>query len=427
LYKILINRIIYFLFKSKTLPILVSSFVGFSFGLLVAAIYFPVQMEYQLVNTSQVTLPKDTKPNTSYIQNQTEVTYKRVKFEDLDGWKLDQFNEVLPLIKKSCLKSATRKYENKFGLSVTNMKEVCQEILDINLKNNNELIRNILESIFDPFSVSTGKNYKGTFTGYFEIVLEGSYTKNSEYTVPLYGVPKDMITLNNQAFKLPNSSPNLIGQVVDNQLVPYDDRRTIKSNPEFKKRANVLVWVKDIVDAHLLHIQGSGIIKFKSGSYKRIGYAGNNGRKFKGIGSILLAKGLITKSQASMPEVAKWLKANAGSSSKLLDQNPRYIFFRWTGKDGPIGAFDIPLTPERSLAIDPRYIPYGAPIWLETKGPDQEIINRLVVALDTGAAIKGPVRGDYFWGKGEEAFYKAGRMKSKGRYFILLPKDTVIK
>ena len=125
-----------------------------------------------------------------------------------------------------------------------------------------------------------------------------------------------------------------------------------------------------------------------------------------------------------MPEIVKWLKNNPDLSSELLDQNPRFIFFRWTGKDGPIGAFGIPLTPMRSLAIDPKFIPYGAPVWLETRGPDQEKINRLVVALDTGAAIKGPVRGDYFWGKGENAFYKAGRMKSKGRYFIFLPKNT---
>lgn len=384
-------------------------------------------MESRLVKSPQVGSTTEIKPDDSYIKNITDVTYKRIKFQDLNGWKLDQLSEVLPLMKKSCLKLATRQYENKFGLSVTNWRDGCKKIIDIKSKDDNNLIKNVLESNFDPFSVSNGKNFEGIFTGYFEIVLEGSYTKNSEYTVPLYGVPKDMITLNNRAFKLPNSSPSLIGQVVENQLVPYDDRRTIKLNPEFNKRAKVLVWVKDIVDAHLLHIQGSGIIKFQSGVYKRIGYAGNNGRSFRGIGSILLSKGLITESQASMPEIAKWLKANTHLSSKLLDQNPRYIFFRWTGKDGPIGAFDIPLIPGRSLAIDPKYIPFGAPIWLETKGPDQENINRLVVALDTGAAIKGPVRGDYFWGKGEDAFYKAGRMKSKGRYFIFLPKNTTIK
>ena len=398
--------------------------MGFSFGLLVAAIYFPVEKEFAAIESPTVDLSIRETENNKVTKKQKDVLYKKIKFKDLDGWEIDEVNEVLPLIKKACEKLGSMKYENSYGLSITSWKDACQEIKNIKSKNNDHEIRNIIESNFSPFSISFKNNYEGTFTGYFEIVLEGSFTKSSEYNVPLYAVPKDIIKLDNRAFKLPDSSPKLVGQVVRNQLVPYDDRRTIKLNPEFYKRAQVLVWVRNIVDAHLLHIQGSGIIKFQDGSYKRIGYAENNGRNFKGIGSILLSEGVIEKNQTSMPEIVKWLKNNPDLSSELLDQNPRFIFFRWTGKDGPIGAFGIPLTPMRSLAIDPKFIPYGAPVWLETRGPDQEKINRLVVALDTGAAIKGPVRGDYFWGKGENAFYKAGRMKSKGRYFIFLPKNT---
>ncbi len=141
MYKILVSRIAYFLFKSKTLPLLVSSFVGFSFGLLVAAIYFPIEMESRLVKSPQVVSTTEIKPDDSYIKNITDVTYKRIKFQDLNGWKLDQLSEVLPLMKKSCLKLATIQYENKFGLSVTNWRDGCKKIIDIKSKDDNNLIK----------------------------------------------------------------------------------------------------------------------------------------------------------------------------------------------------------------------------------------------------------------------------------------------
>ena len=159
----------------------------------------------------------------------------------------------------------------------------------------------------------------------------------------------------------------------------------------------------------------------------RIGFAGSNGRAFKGIGSILLELGELRPGGASMIAVREWLRAHPDEAVKYMNQNNRYIFFRKLDpsetEDGPVGAANVSLTPGRSLAVDPRrYIPLGAPLWLDTKDPDEIPIQRLVVAQDAGAAITGPVRGDYFWGHGEEAFNKAARMKSTGGYVVFVPK-----
>ena len=173
-----------------------------------------------------------------------------------------------------------------------------------------------------------------------------------------------------------------------------------------------------------MQIQGAAVATLPNGKEIRVGYADNNGHRFKGIGSILLEKGLIESGEASMPKIREWLQENGETAKKNMLLNERYIFHKIVKADGPIGAMGVPLVAGRSLAVDKNYIPLGVMMWLETTTPDGEALNKLVMAEDVGSAIKGGVRGDYFWGHGEEAFAEAGRMNSQGQYFVLLPKGV---
>ena len=289
-----------------------------------------------------------------------------------------------------------------------------------------EAFRTFLMDHYTAYAVETPTGPTGTFTGYYETALRGSLTRTDTFSVPLFALPRDLVELDRRAFDLPNDVPAVVGRVANRRLVPYDTRADIEISSRFAERADVLVWVDDPVDAHLLHIQGSGRVTLTDGSERGIGYAGNNGHRFRGIGSILLNSGAIGSGQGSMPAVAEWLRNNPDQAQCYMQDNPRFIFFRWIDGPGPIGAFGVPLVSRRSLAVDPRYIPYGAPVWLAVNDPDGDALDRLVVALDTGSAIRGAVRGDFFWGAGSQAFAKAGRMKSAGRYYLFLPRTIAL-
>jgi membrane-bound lytic murein transglycosylase A len=185
-------------------------------------------------------------------------------------------------------------------------------------------------------------------------------------------------------------------------------------------KATPLLWLDDAVDAHILQIQGSGRVIFEDGSVQRVGFAGSNGRNFVGLGKILAAHGKLPE-KSTMPAIRAWLKAHPGEAPALMAENPRYVFFRLVPGDGPVGALNVVLTPGRSLAIDPHFLPLGAPVWLDTVDPDGTRLQKLMVAQDIGKAIEGAVRGDIYWGTGDAAFDKAGRMNSRGSYYLLLP------
>lgn len=188
----------------------------------------------------------------------------------------------------------------------------------------------------------------------------------------------------------------------------------------------VLYWASDPIDVFVMHIQGSGLLRLRNGRRVRVGYAGNNGHDYRSIGRLMVDRGLIDRKSASMQSIVAWLRANPEERQAILNHNPRFIFFRKlksTGP-GPIGAEGISLTPGRSLAVDPAYIAYGTPVWVSTTLPGEpaEPFRRLMVAQDTGGAIRGPVRGDIFFGAGTAALEIAGRMKSGGSWYVLLPR-----
>ena len=277
-------------------------------------------------------------------------------------------------------------------------------------------LRAYLESQFTPVQVSAGGNVEGIFTGYYEVELDGARAPSSRFQVPLYRRPADLLSANLGNFASELAGRTIFGRVEGDRLVPYASRAEIDRGV-IAGRGLELLWIEDPVDAFILQIQGSGRIRLAEGGTTRVGFAAANGQPFIGIGRALVERGAVPKDKVSMQEIRSWLKAHPGEARSIMQLNPRYIFFREIAGDGPIGAEGVPLTPGRSLAVDTSLLPLGVPIWLDTSwpaGPSRRL-RRLMVAQDTGAAIQGPVRGDFFWGTGETALAEAGRMKSAGR------------
>jgi len=187
-----------------------------------------------------------------------------------------------------------------------------------------------------------------------------------------------------------------------------------------------LLWVDSAIDAFFLHVQGSGRVEMTDGQIVRIGFAARNGRPYTAIGRVLIKRGAIAKEKVSMQTIRAWLATHAREAASIMAENPSYIFFRRLKNTNPMGAMGVGLTPGRSLAVDRTYIPLGAPLWLDTHDPlhARRPLRRLVIAQDTGSAIKGPIRGDVFWGFGRQAAQRAGHMKARGTYYLLLPKST---
>ena len=306
-------------------------------------------------------------------------------------------------------------------------KKVC-DIADDIKEPSDENIQNYFKKYFNVYlATNMDGSETGMITGYYEPVLKGSKVKTSHYKVPLYTTPKDLITVDLGEVYPELKSKRLRGKLVGNKLVPYLSRADIDSQGA-PLAGNEIVWVEDPVEAFFLEIQGSGIIHFDNGDIMQIGYADQNGYPFKAIGSALIQKKEITMAEASMEGIKSWAKKNISKLREFLNMNASYVFFRKLPNDlpGPIGALGVSIEAERSVAIDPKFIPLGAPIFLSTTQPNtSDPLERLMVAQDTGGAIRGGVRADFYWGSGDEAGRKAGSMKQQGKIWALLPKDYV--
>ncbi|MGO1119551.1 murein transglycosylase A [Rhodovibrionaceae bacterium A322] len=347
-------------------------------------------------------------------------------FDALPGWQEDDLKGALPALRLSCgrlLRSKDDKAVGPDGIAgrVADWRQPCAALAAVP-EDDDKALRAVLEAEFQPFVVSTGQQEEGLFTGYYEASLKGSLTPQPGYAAPLYGFPKDAVTVRLQDFRADLPRKSLVGRVVDGRLRPYYSRKEIDQGV-LKDQDLEVMWVSDPVDSFFLHIQGSGQVTLPDGSAIRVGFAGSNGLPFYPIGRALIDEGHVSRSQASMQSIRDWLRANPEKAQELMQRNRRFIFFRKIEGPGPIGALGVALTPARSLAVDPSHMPLGAPLWLETTWPGTDKpLQRLMVAQDTGSAIKGKVRGDFFWGSGEPALAQAGGMKQKGRYWLLLPK-----
>lgn len=355
------------------------------------------------------------------------VKVKTVSFDNLSGWNNDDFKEIIPVFSKNCTSILNNKkefiYSSQIKIKTTDYQDICRRFGNKNIKTS-EQMKKFLEYEFIPYSVSNGDNDEGKFTSYYEAEINASFEKTAKYKYPIYGKPSDLIEINLRDFddNLPNT--RLVGRVKDGKFIPYFNRREIENNGI---KAPVIMWGDDLVDIHFMQIQGSAIAHMSDGSDLRVGYADNNGHKFRGIGGILLSKKLIEPKDASMTKIREWLRKNPQKAADLMAENERFIFQKLSDADGPLGALGVSLTAGRSMAVDNSYIPLGAVMWLDTYSPDKKDIKKTVFAQDIGSAIKGVVRGDYFWGHGEQALKEAGRMNSVGKYYILAPKKSGLK
>lgn len=292
-------------------------------------------------------------------------------------------------------------------------------------KNDSVAQRTFYEDRLTPFQVfNPDGSEHGVITGYYEPLLKGSRSKTARFRYPLYAAPDDMLEID-----LGDAYPQLKGQRLRGRLsgkrvVPYYKRAEIDAGTNgFKGRE--LFWVESEVELFFLQIQGSGRIELADGRQIKVGYADQNGHPYVSIGKKLIEMGEMKLEDASMQGIKAWGGKNPNKLTALLELNPSYVFFRELPENlsAPLGALGVPLTNEYSIAIDPRSIPLGSPVFLATTRPNSATpLNRLMLAQDTGGAIRGPVRADFFWGFGEKAGAEAGRMKQQGRMWVLFPK-----
>ena len=342
-----------------------------------------------------------------------------VEWSSLQNWAADNQGDVWAGFLKSCQK-----------LSHEQWREVCHLA-----ENSGDLsdaeAREFFEANFDvrPVYAEDGET-RGLITGYYEPLLEGSWERSEEFRYPLYGVPKDLLIVDLGRIYPQLKNLRLRGKLDGNKVVPYYDRAQLDDDQDLLQGSEIL-WVNSLVDVFFLHVQGSGQIRLNDGSTVAVGYAGQNGHPYQSIGRVLIEMGELEKEEVTLFTIKDWLRSNPTRLNEVLAKNPSYIFFelRDTQADGPVGSLNVTLTPRRSIAVDRNVIPLGAPVWLQTTLPDeqQSPLNQLMLAQDTGGAIKGHVRADVFWGRGDEAEKMAGLMKQQGELFVLLPKGYSIK
>ena len=356
----------------------------------------------------------------------TIITLLPAKFSDLKNWKKDNFAEIISSFEQSCEKILRQNseflYNTAIKIPTVEYQRICANFADENIKTSRQM-KNFLEDNFAPWLVMHNDSAEGKFTSYYQAQIRASETKDEVYRYPIYAKPDDLITVDLQKFDSSLPKLKFFGRVQNGEIVPYYTRAEIENNPEITEKYPVLLWGDSEIDIFIMQIQGSALAKLPDGRLLSVAYAGNNGQKFRGIGSILLAENKLENGKASMGEIKKWLEENPLEAKEYMHKNDRFVFHRLSDKKGAVGAQGVVLTPQRSMAVDKEKIPFGALLWLETTGPEQEAIEKTVIAQDTGGAIKGAVRGDYFWGYGDEALLAAGKMNSKGRYYILMPKE----
>jgi len=359
------------------------------------------------------------------------------EFVDLPGWLEDEQKFVLVALSRSCKKISRRANARSLGAggiagTVADWRDMCREVDAVPY--NDKAVRDFIKAWFRPWRVinRNGSTPRGLFTGYYEPSLTGSRTRGGKNQTPLYARPDDLITAELRPFRKDLAGRRIAGRLQSGKLVPYPTRAEIVKG-SLVGMADPLVWVDDPVDAFFLQIQGSGRVTLDEGGELRVGYAATNGQPYTAIGRDLVKRGALTRKAVSLQTIRAWLEANPDEASDVMALNKSYVFFRELTGEGPIGAQGVALTAARSLAVDRKYIPLGVPIWIDATAPSPEAgapdlpLQRLMVAQDTGGAIRGPIRGDVFWGYGPKAEHIAGHMKHTGRYFLLLPKSVAVK
>jgi len=351
-------------------------------------------------------------------------------FDKVPGWAGDSQAEALPVFLRSCEKIKTHPPSpsldpDKETRRAADWQQACNAARPVRPGNEIEA-QYFFETHFTPYRASNSGNTKGLFTGYYEPELRGAWQPSPTFRYPIYARPKDLVSIKLGDFRAEFKGQQTAGRLMNGKVTPYPTRADINDGV-LKGRQLELLWVDDAIDAFFLHVQGSGQVVFADGSRVRLAFAGKNGHRYTPIGREMVAMGYLSEKKVSLQSIRQWLEANPIAGTEMMERNKSYVFFRLLDGDGPIGAQGVALTPGRSLAVDRKHISLGTPIWLNTTEPGRsgKPLRRLVIAQDTGSAIRGPVRGDFFVGFGNAAAEMAGRMNQGGTYFLLLPKKAL--
>ncbi len=337
---------------------------------------------------------------------------QETRWEDVKGWNEDNLAEAHGALLASCGVLAKQPA----------WRDACEEARTLSAEN--AALRAFFESRFRPWRVvNPDESTEGLVTGYYEPLLRGSRERSRSFAHALYGVPDDLLVVDLGELYPELKNYRLRGRLDGRRVVPYWSRAELTpQSPALAGKA--LLWVADPIELFFLQVQGSGRVELPDGRRVRVGYAEQNGHPYQSIGRWLVEKGELKLEEASMQGIQAWARTNPKRVGELLSANPSFVFFRELPDSGggPPGALGVPLTPGRSIAVDPRAVPLGAPVFLSTTLPlSEQPLRRLVLAQDTGGAIKGAVRADFFWGFGAEAGAQAGRMRQKGEMWALLP------
>jgi len=338
---------------------------------------------------------------------------KPAAWTELPGWGEDAAADAFSTFLRSC-------YALK---SKPEWQKVCADASTAPARDDASL-RRFFESDFTPYAVANPDgSAEGTITGYYEPLLRGSRKQSAQYRFPVLSVPDDLLIVDLGELYPEVKSLRMRGRIDGRRVVPYYTRSEIETGKASVAGREIL-WVDDAVDLFFLQIQGSGKVALDTGEVVRVSYADQNGHPYRSVGRLLVERGELTLDQASMQGIKSWGSRNPDKLPELLNANASYVFFREqpASASGPSGALGVPLTAGRSVAVDPRAVPLGAPVFLSTTWPNSTLpLNRLMMAQDTGGAIKGAVRADFYWGSGDEAGAQAGRMRQTGRIWVLLP------
>ena len=402
------------------------------------------------VVTSGAPMPTGTPAPQGYVASPGGgAAYKVVTFGELPGWQFQRFTDSLRAFQKGCDKLKVQPA----------WRNVCVQAAQT--PSHHLSAKAFFEHYFTPWQVSGNGQQAGTVTGYYEPVLHGDIHPTSRARFPIYGVPSDFVsvdlpaslrrskgvvhvqptgqnsgvisssgsyTANLSQFPITERSKALKGRFAGNQFVPYYTRSQINGGA-LTGRAPVLGYADDAVELFFMHVQGSGRLKTPDGKYVRLAFADKNEYPYQSIGRYMADRGYLTLGQTSMQGIKGYMQQNPQKLAEVLGQNPSYVFFRQlqgSSDDGPIGALGTPLVGQYAGAVDRHYITLGAPLFVATTHPNsRRALNRLIMAQDTGSAIKGAVRVDYFWGYGDEAGETAGKMKSPGYVWELLPNGVM--
>jgi membrane-bound lytic murein transglycosylase A len=368
----------------------------------------------------------------------SRVTLTPVSFIALPGWSTSDARAALAAFRRSCATFAKEPPTHALGGAgyagaVADWEGVCAAAPGGNTSE--DAARRYFETWFAPLSVAAGSDTDALFTGYYEPEIHGSRRRHGVYATPVYGAPDDLVSADLGLFRENLKGEHVTGRVLGHTFVPYFSRAQIDADG--LARAPVLLYADDPVQVFFLHIQGSGRVRLDNGAFVRLAYAGQNGRPYTPVGRVLIEQGAVDRSQMSMQAIRSWMQTHADAARSVMESDQSFVFFKLTPLGDPAlgspGSEGVALTPEASIAVDEHLHALGAPFFVAANAPDpdpskpERPLNRLFVAQDTGGAIKGAARADVFWGFGHNAESTAGRMKSTGQLFVLLPKPLAAR